>query len=218
MKRFLAIILVLTMALSMAACGCDHQAGSLQLTSVDTENLTISWELPCSICGEVLETQQTGTGIAPADGKMRLSPDQWYNCLTTQIKTMGASQTLIPYPMESEDNALLHGVVSVSGMLAVYSFWDADGNVLTTEQRDAQDQTHCIRIDGQFTNDTATDFFMLLMLTVIGNNSELDLEAANTLCAQIMSGNPATDNGYSYQMSIISVEDHTVRVDISADA
>lgn len=217
MKRIVIFCLVLAMSLSLAACGCEHGTGNLKLIDVDTAALTAKWEMTCAECGEVLETRDAATGVSPADGKLRLSPDQWYECLKTNIQLMGASQTLVPYAAESEDDALVHGVVSVSGMLAVYSFWDSDGNVITTQQQDQQELVHAMHIDGQFTNDTAKDFFMLLMLTAINNNSALELEDANTLCAQIMSGNPASDNGYSYQMEILSVEDHMVRVTITAE-
>ena len=119
--------------------------------------------------------------------------------------------------MESEDEALLHAVVSMSQMNTVFSYRDLEGNVITKQQSSNPDQVHSICIEAQFTNDNAKEFYILLMITAINNNSSLAPEDANTLAAQIMSGNPATDNGYTYQMEILSVEDHTVRVTITAE-
>lgn len=242
MKRILAVILVLTMAVSMAGC-CDHNwveatcvtpkscsncnaaegeplghtPGKEIVSAVDTEALTVTFDTPCERCGEVIESRQSSTGIAPVGSTLILSADEWYNCLSTNIKQLGAGQTLYPYPAESQDNTLIHGVVSVSQMGAVFTFNDADGTALTTDQREARGIIHNIRLDGQFTNDNVKEFFMLLMIVLINNNAELAPEDASTLVSQIMSGNQVSDNGYTYAMEIVSVADHTVCVSITAE-
>lgn len=216
MKKVIVFCLALAMVLSMTGCGCKHESANMKLVNVDTQELTAQWEVSCAQCGEVLEHRDADTGVAPDNGTFRLSPEQWYACLKTNIQRLGASQSLIPHDAASEDNALVHGVVGVSGMLAVCSYWDSQDTVITTEQKDQQDLIHAIHIEGQFTNDMAPSFYMLLMIIAINNNQALAPEDANTLAAQIMSGNPATDNGYTYQMQILSVEEHTVRVTITA--
>lgn len=217
MKKFVLLTLVLAMVISMAACGCDHAAGDPQLISVDTTNLTIQWEVPCKDCGEVIETTESATGIAPVNGVMQLSPDEWFACLTTNIVQYGANQSLAPHSVESEDNALVQGIVSMAGMKAVISFWDPDGNTLTTEQREQRDITNSLCVEAQFTNDNVTDFYTMLMLFAITNNSELDLDGANALCSQIMAGDIVSDNGYSYSLAILSAENHTVALTITAE-
>ena len=58
---------------------------------------------------------------------------------------------------------------------------------------------------------------MLLMLVLLNNNAAMDPADANTLTAQIMQGEQVTDNGYTYAMEIISPQDHTVCVSITAE-
>lgn len=243
MKKLISFILALAMIFSLTACGCDHQwqeatcttpktcaecgetegeaaghtPGKWIVSAVDTEKLTMTQDLPCDVCAEIIETKTAATGIAPEDGVMHLSPDEWYNCLSANIQAYGAGQTLYGYPVESEDNALLHSIVSMSQMNAVFSFQDKDGNVISTDDREIRSNVHNIRMDAQFTNDNAKEFFMLLMLILLNNHSDLDPADANTLTGQIMSGNPVTDNGYTYAMEILSVENHTVCVSISAE-
>ena len=241
MKKLICAILILAMTLSMTACcnhhweaatcqnpkrcnDCgategqplDHTAGNLEIASVDAASLTITHNLLCAVCGSVIETKESATGIAPVDGVMALSPDEWYNCLLANIQIYGAGQSLYGYNAESQDNALLHCVVSMSQMNAVFSFQDAAGNVITTDQNETRDNIHNIRMDAQFSNDNAQEFFMLLMLVLLNNNTALDPADANTLTAQIMGGTQVTDNGYVYEMEITSVESHTVCVSITA--
>ena len=243
MKKLVSMIIVLAMVCSMTACGCDHQweeasctapktctkcgetdgdaAGhtprSLIVSAVDTENLTMTQDLPCDECGEIIETKTAPTGIAPVDSVIAVSPDEWYNCLLTNISNYGASQNLYGYPVESEDGALLHSVVTMSQMNTVFSFQNVDGTVITTEENEVRGNIHTICMEAQFTNDNAQEFFMLLMLVLLNNNSSLEPADANTLTGQIMSGEQITDNGYLYAMEILSVENHTVRVNITAE-
>ena len=242
MKRFVLLTLVLAMVLSMAGChehhwepatcespkicnDCDategeplgHTPGELVIAEVNTDALTITHNLPCSVCGEVIETKESAIGIAPVNSVIQISPDEWHESLITNIRNYGAGQSLYDYPVESDDNALLHSVVSMSQMNAVFSFQDVDGNVIPTDDREVRGNVHNIRMDAQFSNDNAKEFFMLLMVVLLSNNASLDPADANTLTAQIMSGNPVSDNGYTYAMQIISVEDHTVCVSITAE-
>ena len=129
---------------------------------------------------------------------------------------MGAGQTLYPYPAESEDDTYIQGVVSMSQMMAVFTFNDAEGNALTIHQREDRGIVHNIRLDAQFTNDNAREFFMLLMIVLMNNNAQLSPEDASALTTQIMSGNQVSDNGYTYAMAIVSPADHTVCVSITA--
>ena len=242
MRKFLSFSLILAMLFSMSGCGCSHQweeatclapktcsqcgetegevadhtPGELTVAEVNTEALTITHNLPCSVCGTVLETKESATGIAPVNSLLQLSADEWFSCLVTNIHKFGATQTLVPHGAESQDNALVLGVVSFAGLKAAITFKDAEGNTLLADQNEQRDLIHSIQIDAHFTNDTAKEFYMLLMLTMITNNTALELDAANTMCGQIMNGNPATDNGYDYQMAITSVENQTVRVEIIA--
>lgn len=245
MKKFVLLTLVFAMSLSMIGCGCthqweeatcvspktctlcaktegdvdDHTPGELTISAVDTEALTISYALPCSICGDVLETKESSTGIAPVDGKLILSPAEWYDCLSSNIQQLGAGQTLMPYgTTQSTDDAFIVSVVSMSGMTSAISFYDDQKAVLTTAQQEERNLTHNICIEAQFTNDTAKAFYMFLMVVAIANNSTLDAESANAVASAIMAGQEVTDNGYTYAMSITSVENHTVRVDITANA
>ena len=217
MKKWIAYILVLAMALSLAGCGCKHGTADLTLTDVNTANLTAKWNVTCAQCGKELEQRDASAGVAPKDGTLQLSAAEWNACLDTVRQQYGASQTLYPYPAEAEDNALLHAMVSTSQMFAVFSYRDSEGNVITTDQQDERNLVHNIYIEAQFTNDNAKEFLMLLMLTVINNNSALELEEVNTLSNQIISGYPVEDNGYTYSMKIISPEEHKVGVSITAE-
>ena len=243
MKKLISFALVLAMVLSMNACGCDHQwaeatctapktcskcgetegepaghtPGDLVVSAVDTNNLTMTMDLPCNVCDEVIETKESATGIAPTNSTIHQNPDEWHACLITNIQNYGAGQTLYDYPVESEDNTLLHSVVSMSQMNAVFSFHDLNGNAISTDNRELRGNVHNIRMDAQFTNDNAKEFFMLLMLVMINNNAALDPADANTLAGQVMKGEQVTDNGYTYAMEIISPVDHTVCVSITAE-
>ena len=243
MKKLISFALVLAMVLSMNACGCNHQwqdatctvpktcsecgetegepaghtPGDLVVSAVDAEKLTMTMDLPCDVCGEIIETKSSATGIAPVNSVIHRNPDEWHECLITNIQNYGAGQTLYDYPVESEDGTLLHSVVSMSQMNAVFSFHDLDGNAISTDNRGLRGNIHNIRMDAQFTNDNAKEFFMLLMLVMINNNSALDPADANTLTGQIMKGEQVTDNGYTYAMEITSAEDHMVCVSITAE-
>lgn len=243
MKKLISLVLALAIVFSMAACGCQHEwqeatcktaktcalCGETEgepaehapeawvVTSVDTQALSMAQDLNCAVCGELIATKDSSTGSAPVNSTVCISPDEWFNCLITNIASYGAGQSLYGYPVESADNALLHSIVTMSQMNAVFSFLDAEGNTITTDQRDMRGNVHNIRMDAQFTNDNAKEFFMLLMLVLINNNAELEPGDANTLCGQIMSGEQVTDNGYTYAMEIVSVENHTVCVSITAE-
>lgn len=243
MKKFVLLTLVLAMVFSMAACSCNHQWQEADCTTpktctecgetegeaaghtprewvvsaVNTDNLTMTLDLPCDVCGKIMESKTDATGIAPANSVIHVNPNEWYNCLLTNIRNYGAAQSLYSYPVESEDNALLHSLVSMSQMNAVFSFKDVDGNVITTDEQEVRSNIHNIRMDAQFTNNNAKEFFMLLMLVLLNNNSSLDPADANTLTGQIMQGEVVSDNGYTYAMEIVSVQDHTVCVIITAE-
>ena len=242
MKKFVLLTLVLAMVFSMAAC-CNHHwepatcqspkicndcsqtegeplghtPGELTVASVDTANLTINYALPCADCGFEMETKTAPTGTAPVNSAMVLTPQEWYDCLIANTQVLGAGQVLIPHPIESEDGAMLNSLVSTAGMTTVFSYRDAQENVITSETQDTRGLVHNICVESQFTNDSAQHFFMMLMIILINNNASLDYNNANTLTAQIMSGNQVTDNGYTYAMEIVSVENHTVRVSITAE-
>ena len=242
MKRILAVILVLAMAVSLAGC-CSHSWVEATCTSprtcnlcgdtegepaghiprqwvtsaVDTKALTMTRDLICDVCGQIIETQTAPTGSAPVNSVLPLSPDEWYACLLTCIQANGMGQSIYGYPAESPDDTLLHGLVSTSHMMAVFSFLDPDGNTVTTEERELRNNIHNIRMDAQFTNDNAKEFYVLLMILAVNNNSSLSPEDANNLAGQIMGGNTVTDNGYTYAMEIISAQDHTVCVSITAE-
>ena len=51
MKKWIALILALTMVLAMTGCGCNHPEKVLQLTDVDTAKLTAKQVLTCTQCG-----------------------------------------------------------------------------------------------------------------------------------------------------------------------
>lgn len=243
MKKLISFALVLAIVFSMTACGCQHEwqeatckaaktctlCGETEgeaaehtpeawvVTFVDTQALTMAQDLSCAVCGELIATKDSSTGSAPVNSTICVSPDEWFDCLLTNVKNYGAGQSLYGYPIESEDNALLHSIVTMSQMNAVFSFQNAEGNTITTDQRDIRSNVHNIRIDAQFTNDNAKEFLMLLMLVLINNNADLDPADANTLCGQIMGGEQVSDNGYTYAMEITSVENHTVCVSITAE-
>lgn len=217
MKKWIALILALVMMLSMVGCGCKHANTTLLLHEADTEKLTAKWQKTCLDCQQILGYEESATGVAPSNGKLKLDANTWQQCLLTNISQLGAGQTLYGYPVESEDDALLHAVVSMSQMFAVFSYRDTDGNVITNQQSSNPDQVHNIYLEAQFTNDNAKEFYMLLMIILINNNSGLAYEDANTLAGQIMSGIPTADNGYTYSMEIISAQDHKVGVSITAE-
>ena len=217
MKKWIALILVLTMVLAMSGCGCNHPEKVLQLTDVDTAKLTAKQVLTCTKCGKVLEKQDTATGIAPANGTMYLSAADWFACLTTNITTYDTSRMLVPMGVESEDGAILRSLVSPSGFKSVISFFDKDGNVITTEQGNTGSTVHRICIEAQFDNATATTFYTMLMLMAMTNNSEWTSENMNALAQGIMQGETLTDNGYTYNMQILNAALHTVSVDIIAE-
>ena len=243
MKKFVLLTLILAMVLSMVGCGCKHQwedatctapktcikcgetegdaaghvSGDLVVSAVDTENHTMTQDLPCKICGEIIETKTSPTGIAPVNSVIPVSADEWYNCLMTNIQSYGAGQSLYSYPVESDDNALLYSVVSMYQMNAVFSFQDVTGNMISRDQKDVRSLVHNIRMDAQFTNDNAKEFFMLLMLVLLNNNTSLEPADANTLAGQIMQVEQVSDNGYTYAMEIISAQDHMVCVSINAE-
>ena len=243
MKKVLSLVLVFTMLLSMTGCGCNHQwqdatcmtpktcslcnetTGTVTdhitqdwvISAVDTESLTATWELPCSVCGTATDTKTEATGTAPVNSVISVSPNEWYNCLLTNIRLNGMGQSIYGYPAESPDGTLLHGLVSMTQMMAVFSFMDAEGNPISVENGDNRDSIHNIRLDAQFTNDSATAFYLLLMIIAINNNSALAPEVANEIAGQIMSGNAVSDNGYTYAMEIVSVEEHKVCVSITAE-
>lgn len=216
MKRLIVLILALAMALSLAACGCSHTAGDWKLISADTNALTASWEQSCTQCGKVMETKETSTGTAPVNSLMPLSPEDWFSCFSTVIRNYGASQTLMPVEPEAQDEALLFSVVNLSGLKTAISFYDMDGNVVTQEHRSDAGSVHSIHIQAQFTNESAPQFYIMLALLAITNNSELTNEEASLMADRIMGGMEVTDNGYIYQMAITSVEDQTVMLIINA--
>lgn len=217
MKRILLMCLALAMLLSMAGCSCKHTPGRLAVSSVEARSLTMTLEQYCADCGERMETIESSTGIAPADGVMLLSTQNWFDCLSTNIANYGLTQSLMPIEPEAQDEAQLFSVVNLSGLKTVMSFYDKDGAVITTERKEETSAVQSIHMQAQFTNDTATQFYMLLAMIAITNNSELTDEAASQIASQIMGGAEVTDNGYVYQMGITSVEDHTVMVVITAE-
>ena len=217
MKKWIALIMVLVMVFTMVGCGCKHANTVLLLHDVDTEKLTAKWQVTCADCKEILGYEDGTTGVAPSNGKLRLDADTWQKCLLTNISQLGAGQTLYAYPVDSEDEALLHAIVSMSQMNTVFSYWDKEGNVVTKQQSSDPDLVHKIYLEAQFTNDNAKEFYLLLMIILVNNNSGLAYEDANTLVSQIMRGEQAADNGYTYSMEIISAQDHKVGISITAE-
>ena len=217
MKRIVLLTLVAAMLLSMAGCGCDHTAGSQTLVSIDTAALTAKWEIPCTQCGKVIETLETSTGIAPMDGFLPISPVDWFACLTTNIKSYDTSGSLLPATAESQDDALLYTVVSMSGFRSVISFFDKEDTPITTAQAAEVGNAHRIRMDAQFENATTMEFYTLLLLITMTNSSEWTAEELNALCGRIMDGESVAHNGYTYTMQIVSPETHTVAVHIVAE-
>lgn len=216
MKRILLLTLALAMLLSLAACGCQHTDCEKILTEVDTDTLTAKWEVICSQCGKVTEKEETATGLAPVNSALPLSPADWFACLTTHIKTYDTSGMLVPMEVSSEDGAALHSIVSPTGFKSVISFFDKDDAVITTQDSALGGKVHRIRIEAQFDNSTATTFYTLLMLMAMTNNADWDNQRVNDLASQVMAGQTVTDNGYSYSMQILSVQTHTVAVNIVA--
>ena len=243
MKKFVLLTLVLAMSLSMIGCGCNHQwqeatcqapktctvcgetqgnpqdhtAGEEKVVAVDTENLTATLEVACADCGAVMDSKEVATGLASANGGFPLSPTEWFNCLSTNIYQFGANNTLAAFTVESEDNALVHGVISFNGMKAAFSFLDAEGNIITTDQQDIRGLVHSVQVEGLFDNTTATDFYQLLMLVGITNNAEMDPNTSNALASSIMAFDTVSDNGYIYDLAIISAEEHKVMFTITAE-
>lgn len=241
MKKITVTILALAMAVSLAGChehhwepatcespkicnDCDategeplgHTPGNETITAVDPETLTVTFEIICDVCGEVVETKETSTGVAPLDGKMRLSPSEWFDCLSSNIYQYGANQTLLAFPAESEDNALVLAVMSMTGFKSAFTFRDAEGNILTTQQ-DQRNLTKTVHVEAQFTNDTAAEFYQLLMLIALTNNGEMDPTGANELAGKIMGFETVTDNGYTYALEILSKESHTVALTVTTE-
>ena len=217
MKKWIAVILVLVMALTMAGCGCEHSAADMTLTDVDTGKLTAKWEVTCTACGKVIEKRDAATGVAPKNSTLQLTGAQWFECLTTNIKTYDSTGMLVPMGVESEDGAMLRSIVTPSGFQSVISFFDKEDNVITTEQAETTELVHRIRVEAQFDNDTATHFYTLIMLMAMTNNSDWDNAALNDLAAKVMRGESVTDNGYTYVMEIISPITHTVALHIEAE-
>ena len=217
MKKWTAFILALTMALSLAGCGCEHSAADLTLTDVNTDTLTAKWEVTCVDCGKVIEKRDAATGVAPKDSALQLTAAQWFACLSTNIKTFDSSGALVPMGVESEDGAFLQGIVSPNGLKSVISFFDKDENVINTEQADTAGLVHRIRVEAQFDNNTTTQFFTLIMLIALNNNSDWSNESVNDLATKVMSGETVTDNGYSYTLEIVSAITHTVALHIVAE-
>ena len=217
MKRILLITLTLVMLLTMAGCGCDHTPSSFTITAIDTAALTMTLEQTCTTCGEIIETKETATGIAPADGFFYLSPDDWFSCLTTNIQNNGVVQSLMPVQADPQDDALLYSVINLTGLKTAISFHDKEGTVFTTSQGSSAGAVNSIHIQAQFSNETAPHFYTLLALIAITNNSALSAEEASAIADQIMSNMEAYDNGYHYQMEIVSVENQTVAVGITAE-
>lgn len=217
MKKLICFALALAMAVSMAACGCDHVAGEPQVKSVNSTELTMERTTSCTQCGKQMDTETVAVGIAPANSVMPIGPAAWFECLTTNIKNYDSSGMLVPMAVESEDGALLRSIVSPSGFKSVISFFDKDGNVIMDAQSADHGVVHRIRVEAQFDNSTATTFYTLLMLMAMTNNSQWDNDQVNALAKEIMSGASAADNGYSYTMEIVSPETHTVVVHIVAE-
>ena len=217
MKKLIAFILAITMAFSMAACGCDHVAGEPEVKSVNSTDLTMERTAACTLCGKQIELETSPVGIAPENGAIPIGPAAWFECLTTNIKTYDTSGMLVPMDVESEDGALLRSIVSPTGFKSVISFFDKDDNVITNEQSADHGAVHRIRIEAQFDNSTATTFYTLLMLMAMTNNSAWESESLNALANGIMGGESLTDNGYTYTMEIISTATHTVVVHIEAE-
>ena len=217
MKKWIAFILVLVMTLTMAGCGCEHFTADLRLTNVNTDKLTAKWEVTCVDCGKVIEKRDAATGVAPKNSTLQLTAAQWFECLTTNVKTYDSTGMLVPMAVESEDGAMLRSIVTPNGFKSVISFFDKEENVVTTEQADTAELVHRIRVEAQFENDATTHFYTLIMLMAMTNNSEWDNAAMNDLAKQIMGGQSVTDNGYTYTLEIISPITHTVALHIEAE-
>ena len=217
MKKLIVMILALAMIFSIAACGCDHVAGQLQVKSVNATDLTMERTSTCTLCGKQMDMETSPVGIAPVNSSLHISPAAWFECLTTNIKTYDSSGMLVPMGVESEDGALLRSIVSPTGLKSVFSFYDIDGNVVTNDQSADHGIVHRIRMEAQFDNATTTTFYTLLMLMIMTNNSGWDNDSVNNLAKGIMAGESVSDNGYTYTLEIISPETHTVAVHIVAE-
>ena len=217
MKKWIALILVLAMTLGLVGCGCEHFTADLRLTNVNTDKLTAKWEVTCVDCGKVIEKRDAATGVAPKNSTLQLTAAQWFECLTTNVKTYDSTGMLVPMAVESEDGAMLRSIVTPNGFKSVISFFDKEENVVTTEQADTAELVHRIRVEAQFENDATTHFYTLIMLMAMTNNSEWDNAAMNDLAKQIMGGQSVTDNGYTYTLEIISPITHTVALHIEAE-
>ena len=217
MKKWIALILALAMSLSMVACGCAHGAADMTLTDVNTDKLTAKWKVTCTECGKVIEKRDAVTGVAPKDGAMQLTAAQWFECLTTNIKTYDSTGMLVPMGVESEDGALLRSIVTPTGLKSVISFFDKEDHVVTTEQANTAGLVHRVRVEAQFDNSAATHFYTLIMLMAINNNGTWDNAAVNELAKKVMGGESVSDNGYTYTLEIISPITHTVALHIEAE-
>lgn len=217
MKKLVLMILALAMIVSMAGCGCDHTAGDMQLIEVNTTELELKWEIPCTACGKVMETKTTAPGIAPVNSVLAMSPEEWFGCLTTILRTYDTTGTLMPTTAESQDGALLYSVLTLSGFKSVISFYDSEGNVLTTDQATERNKINRILVEAQFDNTMTESFYTLLLLMGMNNNDQWTSEGINLLGKQIMGGETVSDNGYTYGLQILSAEDHTVAVSITAE-
>ncbi len=217
MMKWIAMILALAMMLSLAACGCAHSTAEKTMQEVNVEKLTAKLHTTCTDCGKVVEKQDTPVGIAPHDGTMFLSPDDWFACLTTNVNTYGKSASLVPMSVESEDGAMLRSLVTPYGFQSVISFFDKDDNVITTEQGIHGSTAHRIRVEAKFDNESTTSFYTLIMLMAMTNNADWNNEQINALAKQVMSGETVTDNGYSYVLEILSAANHTVALHITAE-
>ena len=217
MKKWIALVLALVTVFTMTACGCEHGAADLKLADVDTGKLTAKWHVTCTECGKVIEKRDAATGVAPKDSTLQLTAAQWFECLTTNIKTYDSTGMLVPMGVESEDGAMLRSIVTPNGMQSVFSFFDKEDNVITTEQADTAGLVHRIRVEARFENETATHFYTLIMLMAMTNNADWDNATVNELAKQVMAGETVTDNGYSYTMEILSSVTHTVALHIEAE-
>ena len=217
MKKIIALCLAVAMVLSLAACGCEHPSAEMKLTDVDTATLTAKWHMICTECGKVVEKRDAATGVAPQDGVLWLSAQEWFACLTSNLVAYDTSRMMAPMDVTADDSAQLYAVASANGMKSVISFYDKNDQVITTAQAAEQRLVHRICIEAQFENDSAQAFYTLLMLMAMTNNSSWESTALNNLCQQIMGGQTVSDNGYTYSMEILSAATHTVAVNILAE-
>jgi hypothetical protein len=171
----------------------------------------------CTECGKVVEKRDAATGVAPQDGVLWLSAQEWFACLTSNLVAYDTSRMMAPLDVTADDSAQLYAVAAANGMKSVISFYDKNDQVITTAQAAEQRLVHRICIEAQFENDSAQAFYTLLMLMAMTNNSDWTNDSVNTLADQIMGGETVSDNGYTYSMEIISPLEHTVCVHIVAE-